>query len=88
MKKDELLAVGVAQYTRGGQPLRAKQFMERVNETLSDFGEGFAVFVGSSLHAFTGDVGSARHIAREAVNYAKKREDVRIKRVRVPDTKI
>lgn len=83
MRKEQLLAIGVSQYTQSKQPRRAVDFMERVNKTMSEMGEGFAVFVGGSLHAFTGDVGAARSIAREATNYTKKREDVSIKRVKV-----
>lgn len=82
MKKEELLAVGVAQYTKQGNPHRARVFMERVDQVLKDYGEGFAVFIGSTLTSFGGDVGAARSSAREAVTYAGG-EDVKIKHIKV-----
>lgn len=82
MKKEELLAIGVSQYTKQGNPDRARFFMERVNQVLKDYGEGFAVFIGGTLSSFGGDVGAARHSAREAVTYAGGK-DVKIKHVKV-----
>lgn len=85
MKKEQLLAVGVEQYTKrhGGNPYNANQFVNRVNQIMGDFGEGFAVFVGERLAWFGGDVGGARNEARNQVAGGHKRESVAVKRIKV-----
>lgn len=85
MRKNDLIAIGAAQYAKGNGRNKGSvtQFINWVNSTVSDFGEGFAIFVGSELFSFTGDVGSARYLAREAMIQGRKREDIRIKRITV-----
>ncbi len=85
MKKQDLIAVGVDQYTKrhGGNPHNANLFVSRVNQIMGDFGEGFAVFVGSRLAWFGGDVGGARNEARNQVAGGHKRESVSVNRIEV-----
>ncbi len=52
-----------------------------VAETVSSWGEGFAVFFGDKVGAFYGDAGAARHAAREARD-SYKTPNVRIKHVK------
>lgn len=58
-------------------------FMDRANRIIKDYGEGFAVFIGGRLSSFGGDVGAARHSATMAVERGAKRDDVRIRRIKV-----
>lgn len=85
MRQEELISLGVKQYTERdyGNPFRAQKFAERVTQTMRDFGEGFAVFIGDRLGAFTGDVGSARNIARQEQANHGSDANVRIRKVKV-----
>ncbi len=85
MKKQDLIAIGVDQYTKrnGGNPFNANQFVSRVNQIISDCGEGFAVFVGSRLAWFGCDIGAARNEARNQMSGGHKRDSVSVKRITV-----
>lgn len=71
-----------------GYEYQADQQKSHITRLVQDFGEGFAVFVGGRLGAFTGDAGSARHSARMMVADGADKDAVRIKRVIVPSSKV
>lgn len=69
------------------QEIANRGWMERAKVAAADRGEAFLVFLGGGASYLFKDQGAAREQARQSAAYMGK-ENVRITRVRVPDTKI
>jgi hypothetical protein len=88
MKFSDLLDIQFRQIAErhSGNPHWAGIAREKSTAFMQDFGVGAAVFIADKL-AFFGDVGAARHEARNIVSNGHSRSVVRVRRV-VLDTTI